>query len=338
MSSVHDLVALSLLCKECEPKSWWFITAPPQQAGISSSSEIPANAYSSAQCRLEGSFDLCYSFPCYTRISPVGRANGDASKFLAKQKTRAMSRSLSLDDEPSFDLGRAQTSTPNKARGLRTRYPTQRGEIGDAEPLHDSDTDSIAGEAHDPQTAYTGEGDEVRDGRSTPLTRRSLLQLDSVDPLPPPRAAPLATIPVDPHSGLHDRRTLEALRREHLYAPSPSTGSPPLVDRDHEPPLASSKTRYSGFQVVPNFRDSSPRLTEATGPPPRPRMEGIFERDGGPSEDESVASQQLRRSRIGDLASFVDSRLTQRGTPLAIDDSATTTVLARLGLREIARL
>lgn len=312
MSSVHDLVALSLLCKECEPKSWWFITAPPQQAGISSSSEIPANAYSSAQCRLEGSFDLCYSFPCYTRISPVGRANGDASKFLAKQKTRAMSRSLSLDDEPSFDLGRAQTSTPNKARGLRTRYPTQRGEIGDAEPLHDSDTDSIAGEAHDPQTAYTGEGDEVRDGRSTPLTRRSLLQLDSVDPLPPPRAAPLATIPVDPHSGLHDRRTLEALRREHLYAPSPSTGSSTLVDRDHEPPLASSKTRYSGFQVVPNFRDSSPRLTEATGPPPRPRMEGIFERDGGPSEDESVASQQLRRSRIGDLASFVDSRLTQR--------------------------
>ena len=214
--------------------------------------------------------------------------------------------SLSLDDEPSFDLGRAQTSTPNKARG---RCSTQRGEVGDAEPLYDSDTDSIAGEAQ-----YGG--DEARDGRSTPLTRRSLLQLaqnaHSIDPLPPHRGAPLAPLPVDPQSGLHDRRTLEALRREHLYAPSPSTGSSTLVDRDHAPPLASSKTRYSGFQDVPALRDSSPRLTETMGPPPRPRMEGIFERDGGPSEDESVASQQLRRSRIGDLASFVDSRLTQR--------------------------
>lgn len=223
--------------------------------------------------------------------------------------------SLSLDDEPSFDLGRAQTSTPNKARGLRTRYPSQRGEIGDAEPLYDSDTDSVAGEAHDPQNAYTG-GNEVRDGRSTPLTRRSLLQLaqnvDSIDPLPPPRGAPLAPLPVDPQSGLHDRRTLEALRREHLYAPSPSTGSSTLVDRDHEPPLASSKLRYSAFKDVPALRATSSRLNESMGPQPRPRMEGIFERDGGPSEDESVASQQLRRSRIGDLASFVDSRLTQR--------------------------
>lgn len=225
-----------------------------------------------------------------------------------------MSLSLSLDDEPSFDLGRAQTSTPNKARGLRTRYPTQRGEIGGAEPLYDSDTDSIAGEAHDPQNAYAG-GEEVRDGRSTPLTRRSLLQLahnaDPVDP-PLPRAAPLAPLSVDPQSGLHDRRTLEALRREHLYAPPPSTGSSTLVDRDHEPPLASPKTRYSGLQDVPTLRASSPRLSEPMGPPPRPRMEGIFERDGGPSEDESVASQQLHRSRIGDLASFVDSRLTRR--------------------------
>ena len=249
MSSVHDLVALSLLCKECEPKSWWFITAPPQQAGISSSSEIPANAYSSAQCRLEGSFDLCYSFPCYTRISPVGRANGDASKFLAKQKTRAMSRSLSLDDEPSFDLGRAQTSTPNKARGLRTRYPTQRGEIGDAEPLHDSDTDSIAGEALDPQTAYTGEGDEVRDGRSTPLTRRSLLQLDSVDPLPPPRAAPRCgeststrrrRVPVVPPSwtgitsrlSLHQRPVTRAFKSSRISA-TVHRGS--LKRRGHHP-------------------------------------------------------------------------------------------------------
>ncbi|GAA5879942.1 hypothetical protein JCM3774_005686 [Rhodotorula dairenensis] len=219
---------------------------------------------------------------------------------------------LSLDQEPSFDLSRAQTSTPNRAAAaLRTRHAAgRRGEVGDdedegAEPLHESDTDSIAGEGHEHQ----GELDEPANGGSTPLTRRSLLRLARHDNLD--SAAPRDPLPPDIQPALNDRRTLDSLRREHLFAPSPSTGSSTLVDREYEPHLFASKTRYAE-RNDPGFpRASPPRLSEGVGPL-RQTMEGIVERDGQPSEDESIASQQLRRGRIGDLASFVDSRLSDR--------------------------
>ncbi|GAA5977112.1 hypothetical protein JCM10908_004860 [Rhodotorula pacifica] len=223
--------------------------------------------------------------------------------------------SLSLEDEPSFDLSRAQTSTPNRA--AVSRFAGRRGasdEGGDeeqqqggaGEPLHESDTDSVAGDAYELQQAQ-----EQGNGRSTPLTRRSLLQLarnvdhSSIRP-------PLEPLPLDVQPGLSDRRTLETLRREHLYAPSPSTGSSTLVDRDFEPlPHATKTLRSTDRNDIRNSRTSPTGPYEAAEAA-RPRMEGIAERDGTPSEDESAASQQLRRSRIGDLASFVDSRLSER--------------------------
>lgn len=222
--------------------------------------------------------------------------------------------SLSLDQEPSFDLSRAQTSTPNRlaAATLRARHAAaRRGEFGDhdgargAEPLHESDTDSVIGEF-----------DEHAHGRSTPLTHSSLRRLArDVDPdsAAPRRDASLDLLQGDVQPALSDRRTLDTLRREQLFASSPSTGSSTLVDREYEPPtLFSSKTRLSERNDPRITHASPPRSGESAGLP-RQRMEGIPERDGPQSEDESVASHQLRRSRIGDLASFVDSRLSERG-------------------------
>lgn len=213
--------------------------------------------------------------------------------------------SLSLDEEPSFRLGRDQTSTPHKLQ--------QGGRGGDAdansrdgEPLHESDTDSLVGDAEGRRQNWRSslsEGGEEGyhaggGGRSTPLTRRTLLQLAHHDDRP---LSASARGLVDDHAApLAERRTFDALKRELLYAPSPSTGSSTLVEREFDPP-APKQPHEDRFSSRPR---SPLKMEEASSSRQEVR--------GHTSEDEAsdIAAQTFgRRSRIGDLASFVDSRL-----------------------------
>lgn len=244
-----------------------------------------------------------------------------------------------LDDEPSFALSREQTSTPQRGAaysGAQTRREDQYGNAGgDEGPLHESDTESVPDDRdrnrnRDGLKAEEQEGN-TSGGRSTPLTRRSLLQLArDVDHQDHKQVAAVDPVPAD------SKGNLEALRREHLYAPSPSTGSSTLVDHDL-PVYKSRAAAAAGFASLPSAARPSPPRQPA-------ESQHIYNHNfgdealtsGSDSTAPAPSERPPRRNRIGDLASFVDSRLSARAPPPSEDLSSLSRRQSRRGSRSPA--
>lgn len=218
-------------------------------------------------------------------------------------------------DDPSFDLDHVQTSTPRKAghgaRYLHTRSGG-RDDDDDEDPLHASDTESLDFNLVDGDIDRgVPSEDAARTTTTPPLTRRSLLQLSQ--PRDGRDGAPFAS---------SSARLAQSFRRDvrgDLYASSPSTGSSTLVDREEDvtrkaggfPTAASAgeddvtvrraRVELSARQdaVLEEFEDDQETARAATAA----------------SEDGESSSPRPRRSRVGDLASYVDAKMSSSSTP-----------------------
>ncbi|BGP01735.1 putative Transporter [Rhodotorula toruloides] len=213
-----------------------------------------------------------------------------ASDLWSKHRDSS-AHTLALDsDDPSFDSDHILTSTPLKqANGRGGR---ERGR-DDEDGLHASDTESL-GDLNE-RDIERGAQKGLTNGSHSPLTRRSLRELSSST------RSPLA-----PSFGAQNGRVQAngIARLEELYAPSPSTGSSTLVDREED------------FR-----RWKEGREEEVTMQGARPAVNGRYEGEADGSEDDhetvlppgsedgSSSSPRPRRSRVGDLASYINARL-----------------------------
>ncbi|GAA6003565.1 uncharacterized protein JCM10292_000419 [Rhodotorula paludigena] len=201
-------------------------------------------------------------------------------------------------EDPSFDLEHVQTSTPHK--GTRRHLYTDEADEEDA--MHASDTESLHLEEDDLERTGRGAGTPLS-SQTAALTRRSLLRFAGDED-----AALFASpsVSLQPGSG----RLAHSLRRDvrsELYAPSPSTGSSTLADRDDE-------ITRKGF-LVHGEDDVTLRRTRLE----LSRHEQIVEETdedqgtvlppGGSDDGSSSSPRPLRRARVGDLASYVDARM-----------------------------
>ncbi|BGP33758.1 hypothetical protein JCM10296v2_005562 [Rhodotorula toruloides] len=210
---------------------------------------------------------------------------------LSSKHRDSSAHTLALDsDDPSFDSDHILTSTPLKQAG--GRGGRERGRE-DEDGLHASDTESLGD--LDERDIELGAQKGLTNGSHSPLTRRSLRELFSS-----------TRTPLAPSFGAQNGRVQAngIARLDELYAPSPSTGSSTLVDREED-----FRRWKEGREEEVTMKGAR---SAATG-----RYEG--EADGSEddhetvlppgSEDGSSSSPRPRRSRVGDLASYIDARL-----------------------------
>ncbi|BGP64256.1 hypothetical protein NBRC10512v2_005611 [Rhodotorula toruloides] len=219
-----------------------------------------------------------------------------ASDLSSKHRDSSAHTLAPDSDDPSFDSDHILTSTPLKqanGRGGRGRGRD------DEEGLHASDTESLGD--LDERDIERGAQKGLTDGSHSPLTRRSLRELSSS-----------TRTPLAPSFGAQNGRVQAngIARLDELYAPSPSTGSSTLVDREED------------FR-----RWKEGREEEVTMQGPRLAANGRYEGEADGSEDDhetvqppgsedgSSSSPRPRRSRVGDLASYIDARLSASASP-----------------------
>ncbi|GAA5900665.1 hypothetical protein JCM5296_006742 [Sporobolomyces johnsonii] len=253
--------------------------------------------------------------PSYGSDSSVSSSSSRSSHHHNNKDAPSSSsqHALAFDDDsddPSFASGHVITSTPRKGAARRTRGRGQEEEQED--PLHASDTESLKLDEADIERGLRGLGGGVHEGARTRLTRRSLAHLSAT---PADLDLDLASSSTTPRA-----RFSGALRAE-LYAPSPSTGSSTLVDRDEE---VAHRHRF-------DRKERKERDEELTAR--RSRLERtVLEEDEGEDDQGTVmpptSSAELeedgssssprppRRSRVGDLASYIDAKMsTPRRSP-----------------------
>ncbi|GAA5957320.1 hypothetical protein JCM21900_000807 [Sporobolomyces salmonicolor] len=211
-------------------------------------------------------------------------------------------------DDPSFASGHVVTSTPRKGAARRTRGRDQEEE----DPLHASDTESLNLDEADIERGIWGLGGGLPEGARARLTRRSLAHLSAT---PADLDLDLASTSTTPRA-----RFSRALRAE-LYAPSPSTGSSTLVDRDEEVAHRHRFDRKERKEREEELTVRRPRLertvveedegNDGRGADIPPTSNAEMEEDGS-----SSSPRPPRRSRVGDLASYIDARMsTPRRSP-----------------------
>ncbi|GAA6024732.1 hypothetical protein JCM11491_005170 [Sporobolomyces phaffii] len=196
------------------------------------------------------------------------------------------------DDDPRFPHHGVATSTPRKTR-RRSRSSIE-DDDDDLDALRLSDTESLA--LPDDRAIETGLERFEEEQHHARLTQQSLAsRLDA------PHYAHSSLTPRGISLPLSNKFT----RGAELYAPSPSTGSSTLVERGEEEALA-SKLRE---------RDTTVRR----GGVGRALLEPdavVYERGDEDERDEragphspSSSPRLTRRSTVGDLATFIDARL-----------------------------
>ncbi|GAA5853976.1 hypothetical protein JCM9279_007622 [Rhodotorula babjevae] len=257
---------------------------------------------------------------------PPPFAPSEASDASTASSSRPFAPHLDSDlDDPSFDLDHVHTSTPRKAGHRTPRQLDSRGDCDDDDPLHASDTESL-----DLDLAQGDSGrrlhpiDRPTSSTTPPLTRRSLLQLSQ----PRNGAAPFPS---------SSARLALSFRRGNgdLYAPSPSTGSSTLVDREDDvtrKPGAFSSTARDGDDdvTVRRARDelSMGRQGALLVDEAYDDDDQETEQPGRAASDEGESSSpRPRRSRVGDLASYVDARMsssTPRRSPKRVRQAPAT--------------
>ncbi|BGP41832.1 hypothetical protein JCM10449v2_005823 [Rhodotorula kratochvilovae] len=230
---------------------------------------------------------------------PAPFAPSDASDASSSSSSPRRAPPLASDsDDPSFDLEHVHTSTPRRS-GHAARYPLERGgDADDEDPLHASDTESLNLDDADIDRGLRT-ANAARASTTPPLTRRSLLQLSQ-----PPLASSSARDGPPARLAHSFRRDIRA----DLYAPSPSTGSSTLVDRDED------LTRKAAGAADDELTLRRARIELSS------RRDVLLEEDieddagtvlpvAGGSEDGESSSPRPRRSRVGDLASYVDAKM-----------------------------
>ncbi|BGP26162.1 transporter [Rhodotorula toruloides] len=224
-------------------------------------------------------------------MSLLDRPSLSTASGISSKQRDSSAHTLAFDsDDPSFDSDHILTSTPLKQTTERGRREQERDdEVG----LHASDTESVGD--LDEWDIERGAQKGLVNGSHLSFARRSLLEFSSS-----------TRTTLAPSFGSRDVR-IQAngiLRSDELYAPSPSTGSSTLVDREED------FRRWKGG-----------REEEVTMPGARSAANGRYEDEADGSEDEhetvlppgseddSSSSPRPRRSRVGDLASYIDARL-----------------------------
>ncbi|GAA6004223.1 hypothetical protein JCM10207_002490 [Rhodosporidiobolus poonsookiae] len=232
-------------------------------------------------------------------------------------------------DDPSFASEHVLTSTPRKP----TRSSAPRGSVeDDDDPLHASDTESInLDNDAEGRTGY--DGDTVRALSGGRLTQRSLLKLSASSQH---TGSPFAGSSAGERTAtgrLHDSLPLGRVGRSDQYAPSPSTGSSTLVDREDDTLQWHDKKRRvtlgAGGVSETTLRARLDR-SELSSRPMAVREEEDEDRaeeeeratvvplERGASEDGSSSSPRPpRRSRIGNLASYVDAKMSSASAAAA---------------------
>ncbi|BGP18085.1 hypothetical protein JCM10213_003421 [Rhodosporidiobolus nylandii] len=210
-------------------------------------------------------------------------------------------------DDPSFDFQHVQTSTPMKPTRSSRARPFEGGE---EDPLHASDTEPLELNEDDIERGLR-EGRNVQGAAGDRLTRRSLLELSAGGTASRPFAASSSgTGGAGQPSGT--QRLLESLARGgrgDSYAPSPSTGSSTLVEDEGQ---RYEKKRRGGGGEENETTVRQVRLELSRQATLREEDE---EDEAGTvlpverSEDGSSSSPRPRRSRIGNLASYVDAKM-----------------------------
>ncbi|GAA5877207.1 hypothetical protein JCM8547_006298 [Rhodosporidiobolus lusitaniae] len=252
-------------------------------------------------------------------MHPYASSEGDSDALTPPSSSANTSADLlphqlaSDSDDPSFDFTRVTTSTPRKA-GTRS---SRRGE-GEEEELRASDTESLGGGLElDEDELERGLRARIggQGGQGGKLTQRSLLQLSGGGRSFKQGAA----------------TAVRNVVRGEMHAPSPSTGSSTLVNTDREEdvflPLreksdATLRGHFSARQTTTVREEQEHEGEEADL-----SQEGEDEEEedqrtvlppfsssraaGEASEDGSSSSpvRQPRRSRIGNLASYVDAKM-----------------------------
>ena len=255
---------------------------------------------------------------------PPPFAPSEASDASTSSSSRPFAPHLESDsDDPSFDLEHVHTSTPRKGGHRAHRQPDPRGDRDDDDPLHASDTESLDLDlAQGDIDRRLHPIDRPTSSTTPPLTRRSLLQLSQ------PRDGPT------PFASSSNRLALSFRRGNgDLYAPSPSTGSSTLVDREDDPtrkPGASSSAARDGDDDVTVRRARVELPVGRQGA----LVDEVYDDDEGTeqpgraaSDDGESSSPRPRRSRVGDLASYVDARMsssTPRRSPKRIRQTPAT--------------
>ncbi|GJN92814.1 hypothetical protein Rhopal_005852-T1 [Rhodotorula paludigena] len=230
--------------------------------------------------------------------APSSPSRGSDASSSAAPNNRDPHALASDSEDPSFDLEHVQTSTPHK--GTRRHLYTDEADEEDA--MHASDTESLHLDEDDLERARRGAGTPLST-QTAALTRRSLLRFAGEQD-----AALFASPSVSLQPG--PGRLAQSLRRDvrsELYAPSPSTGSSTLVDRDDD--ITRKGVLVHGEDDV-TLRRTRLELS---------RHEGIVEETdedqgtvlppGGSDDGSSSSPRPLRRARVGDLASYVDARM-----------------------------
>ncbi|GAA5937650.1 uncharacterized protein JCM15063_002079 [Sporobolomyces koalae] len=206
-------------------------------------------------------------------------------------------------DDPSFSSQRVATSTPRKTRRY-SRRESQPAREEELDGLRLSDTESL--DLLDDDAIK--QGYEQQQQQQAKLTRRSLAtHLEEGDFLQPystsltPRAISVSHARFAP--------------RGDLYAPSPSTGSSTLVDREDEG-FGSSKARERDSTARHSVRAMEKTVeeedTSGLDKEEEQRTEIHATSNAGLLDEDRASSSSPRaprRSTVGDLAHYIDARL-----------------------------
>ncbi|GAA5886790.1 hypothetical protein JCM6882_005891 [Rhodosporidiobolus microsporus] len=250
-------------------------------------------------------------------------------------------RDLLEHGEPSFDLEHVQTSTPLKggrrpaggegggggprsasarARGWTSSEDEEgSGSAGEGEALHASDTESVGGELRSLREGDIDRGEghlslnsaARRGGAGERLTRRSLLELSSGNNGASASAGGRAS-----SSFLSASATPGATRaaRGFAYAPSPSTGSSTLVEEDYTLQQQQKTVTLRGGgggaeEVLFEERDEDGDAEEGAAHLPASDDDETSSSPDGRRRGQHRTSTPRHKSRIGDLASYVDAKM-----------------------------
>ncbi|GAA5961692.1 hypothetical protein JCM3765_000478 [Sporobolomyces pararoseus] len=265
----------------------------------------------------------------YAQSRPLNASDASSSSSISLQDhnnstatSSTSPRTLDLpedSDDPSFNSQRVATSTPRKTRRLGRRGEEE--EERDQEELRLSDTESL--ELLDDRAIEKGMERFEEQQQQARLTRRSLAtHLEERDLLQPYYSNSLTPRGISVPQA--------KFVRGELYAPSPSTGSSTLVEREEE---GFSKLRGGGGEGETTLRrngKSARRSTRAEDivyeneeeeEDQRTEMQSFSSARNGPQEAEeedgssSSPGPSTRRSTVGDLATYIDARLSTSAPP-----------------------
>ncbi|GAA6063260.1 hypothetical protein JCM10212_004994 [Sporobolomyces blumeae] len=248
--------------------------------------------------------------PTRSSLESEGSSASLDEDVLSNATSSASPRAFDLpedSDDPSFSSRHFATSTPRKTRrDGQTGAPTGGGRgTRDGDDLRDSDTESI--DLPDEDAIERGLERYEQGRHHARLTRTSLANHLSGADL------------VQPYSTSLTPRAISVPRdrfvRGDLYAPSPSTGSSTLVDRD-EDGTAKAKAREAETTMRDRVRLVERTVKEEREPDDDQETVMAPASTRAEEDDEPSSSPRPhRRTKVGDLSHYLDAKLAASAPP-----------------------